>query len=205
MGSGLYTHTHFFFSVCIHIYVCLKLLYIINTCIYRLYFAAWPMTIKPIRSKLFFVCLFVFNSVYHEFGLDSVGKFSWWFNLSLLIHLQPATQIMASGPITSWEIDGEIMETVSGFIFLDSKITADGDCSHEIYLFLIFYYYYYFFICSGFCHTLKWNSHGFTCVPHPDPRSHLPLHPFPLGLPSAPGLSACLMHPTWAGNLFHPR
>ena len=40
--------------------------------------------------------------------------------------------IMASGPITSWEIDGEIMETVSDFIFLGSKITADGDCSHEI-------------------------------------------------------------------------
>ena len=42
------------------------------------------------------------------------------------------TKIMASGPITSWEIDGETMETVSEFIFLDSKITADGDCSHEI-------------------------------------------------------------------------
>ena len=39
---------------------------------------------------------------------------------------------MASGPITSWEIDGEIVETVSDFIFLGSKITADGDCSHEI-------------------------------------------------------------------------
>ena len=39
---------------------------------------------------------------------------------------------MASGPITSWEIDGETMETGSGFIFLGSKITADGDCSHEI-------------------------------------------------------------------------
>jgi len=42
------------------------------------------------------------------------------------------TKIMASGPITSWEIDGEIVETVSDFIFLGSKITADGDCSHEI-------------------------------------------------------------------------
>ena len=42
------------------------------------------------------------------------------------------TKIMASGPITSWQIDGEIMETVRDFIFLDSKITADGDCSHEI-------------------------------------------------------------------------
>ena len=42
------------------------------------------------------------------------------------------TKIMASGPITSWEIDGEKVETVSDFIFLGSKITADGDCSHEI-------------------------------------------------------------------------
>ena len=39
---------------------------------------------------------------------------------------------MASGPITSWQIDGEAMETVTDFIFLDSKITVDGDCSHEI-------------------------------------------------------------------------
>ena len=42
------------------------------------------------------------------------------------------TKIMASGPITSWEIDGEIVETVSDFIFGGSKITADYDCSHEI-------------------------------------------------------------------------
>ena len=42
------------------------------------------------------------------------------------------TKIMASGPITSWEIDGETVETVSDFIFLGPKITADGDCSHEI-------------------------------------------------------------------------
>ena len=41
-------------------------------------------------------------------------------------------KIMASGPITSWQIDGETMETVTNFIFLGSKITADGDCSHEI-------------------------------------------------------------------------
>ena len=58
---------------------------------------------------------------------------------------------------------------------------------------------------SGFCHTLTWISHGFTCVPHPDPPSHLPLHPIPLGLPSAPCPSTCLMHPAWAGDLFHPR
>ena len=42
------------------------------------------------------------------------------------------TKIMASGPITSWEIDGKKVETVSEFIFVGSKITADGDCSHEI-------------------------------------------------------------------------
>ena len=59
--------------------------------------------------------------------------------------------------------------------------------------------------CSGFCHTLTWISHGFTHVPHPNPPSHLPLHPIPLGLPSTPGPSTCLIHPTWAGDLFHPR
>ena len=46
-------------------------------------------------------------------------------------------KIMASGPITSWEIDGETMETVTDFIFLGSKITADGDCSHEIKRYLL--------------------------------------------------------------------
>ena len=66
-----------------------------------------------------------------------------------------------------------------------------------------FFFNFFFFICSEFCHTLKWNSHGFTCVPHPDPPSHLPLYPLPLGLPSAPGPSACLMHPTWAGALIY--
>ena len=49
--------------------------------------------------------------------------------LKLNIH---KTKIMASGPITSWQIDGETVETVTDFIFLGSKITADGDCSHEI-------------------------------------------------------------------------
>ena len=48
------------------------------------------------------------------------------------------TKIMASGPITSWEIDGETVETVSEFIFWGSKITADGDCSHEIKRCLLF-------------------------------------------------------------------
>ena len=51
------------------------------------------------------------------------------FGLKLSIQ---KTKIMASGPITSWEVDGETVETVSEFIFLGSKVTADGDCSHEI-------------------------------------------------------------------------
>ena len=51
--------------------------------------------------------------------------------LGLKVNIQK-TEIMASGPIISWEIDGETVETVSDFIFLGSRITADGDCSHEI-------------------------------------------------------------------------
>ena len=51
------------------------------------------------------------------------------FGLKLSIQ---KTKIMASSPITSWQIDGETMEAVTDFIFLGSKITADGDCSHEI-------------------------------------------------------------------------
>ena len=52
-------------------------------------------------------------------------------NIGLKLNIQK-TKIMASGPITSWHIDGKTIETVSDFIFLGSKITADGDCSHEI-------------------------------------------------------------------------
>ena len=52
-------------------------------------------------------------------------------NIGLKINIQK-TKIIASGPITSWEIDGETVETVADFIFLSSKISADGNCSHEI-------------------------------------------------------------------------
>ena len=51
--------------------------------------------------------------------------------IGLKLNIQK-TKIMASGPITSWQIDGKTMETVPDFIFLDSKINADGDCIHEI-------------------------------------------------------------------------
>ena len=52
--------------------------------------------------------------------------------VGLKLNIQKTKIIMASGPITSWQIDEEIMETLRDFIFLGSKITADGDCSHEI-------------------------------------------------------------------------
>ena len=52
-------------------------------------------------------------------------------NAGLKLNIQK-TKIMASGPITSWHIEGEKMETVTDFVFLGFKITADGDCSHEI-------------------------------------------------------------------------
>ena len=79
--------------------------------------------------------------------------------------------------------------------------TICGPYSHShikacLYFFLISWGLITLQYCSGFCHTLKWISHGFTCVPHPDPTSHLPFHPISLGLPSAPGRSTCLMHPT---------
>ena len=89
-----------------------------------------------------------------------------------------------------------------------------GICLLFFYFILFFIFFSFIFIswrlitlqyCSGFCHTLTWISHGFTCVPHHDPPSHLPLYPIPLGLPSAPGQSTYLMHPTWASDLFHPR
>ena len=62
---------------------------------------------------------------------------SWWKvkeeseKAGLKLNIQK-TKLMASGPITSWQIDGETVETVTDFIFLGSKITADGNCSHEL-------------------------------------------------------------------------
>ena len=53
-------------------------------------------------------------------------------SITTLVWLPWCPKIMASGPVTSWQIDGGTVETVSDFIFLGSKITADGDCSHEI-------------------------------------------------------------------------
>ena len=118
----------------------------------------------------------------------------------------------------TWMSGLQNCEKVNFYCFNTSKLVliSYGDPSNLIYILILFFYFYFYFsliswrlitlqYCSGFCHTLKWISHGFRCAPHPDPPSHLPLHPIPLGLASAPGPSTCLMHPTWAGDLFHPR
>ena len=81
--------------------------YIIYMCVYTYTYVCMYM----------YICVYIYIYIY-------VRTYNW-------INIQK-TKIMASGPITSWEIDGETMETVTDFIFGGSKITADGDCSHEI-------------------------------------------------------------------------
>ena len=113
-----------------------------------------------------------------------------------------------------WGLTDDLIITWDQKHFLTVSTTSTNILFLFVLFFnLIFIYFPFIFIswrlitlqyCSGFCHTLTWISHGFTCVPHPEPPSRLPPHPIPLGLPSAPGLSTCLMHPTWAGDLFHP-
>ena len=64
---------------------------------------------------------------------------------------------------------------------------------------------FFFFFLWWILSYIKMKQPWVYMCSHPDPPSHLPLHPLPLGFPSAPGPSACLMHPTWAGDLFQPR
>ena len=114
---------------------------------------------------------------------------------------------------SSWINPLIIMKCFSLFlitVFILKSILSDrsiGTPAFFLFFFFnlleVFYFIFYFFIswrlitlqyCSGFCHTLTWISHGFTCIPHPDPPTHHPLHPIPLGLPSAPGraLVSCI-------------
>ena len=100
---------------------------------------------------------------------------------------------------------------LASYLLLHSTMKYNNLCNYITFfffniIFLLFFFcsFFFFLICSEFCHTLKLNGLEFTCLPHPDPPSHLPLYPHPPGLPRAPGPSACLMHPTWAGDLFHP-
>ena len=135
-----------------------------------------------------------------------------WYNLlySRLSHAFPQHHICA---ILNREIHKPIRTFVYTDIHFSTKMRFDYYSKLFIFTFIYLFFFSFIFIswrlitsqhCSGFGHTLTWISHGVTCIPHHNPPSHLPLHPIPLGLPSAPGPSTCLMHPTWAGDLSHP-
>ena len=115
------------------------------------------------------------------------------------------------------EADVDVFLEFSSF-FYDPTDADNLICGSSAFSFFFYFHLFVFFsfifiswrlitlqYCSRFCYTLTWISHGLTCIPHPDPPSHLHLYLIPLGLPSAPGPSTCLMHPTWAGDLFHYR
>ena len=94
----------------------------------------------------------------------------------------------------SWVVTGRGRASVMDVMW--SLLSVRQLCHHLIWLLQWQSrndFFFKIFICSGFCHILKWNSHGFTWVPHPDPPSHLPPHPLPLGFPIAPGPSTCLI------------
>ena len=138
--------------------------------------------------------------------------------LQVIFPTQGSKQVShnAGGFFTSW-VTGKPKNTGTGSlsllqqIFLIQELNRGPALQVDSFFFSLFFFSFISWrlitlqYCSGFCHTLTWISHGVTCIPHPDPPSHLPLHPIPLGLPHAPGPSTCLMHPTWAGDLFHPR
>ena len=73
-----------------------------------------------------------------------------------------------------------------------------------LFYFIFLFLFYFFYLSWILSHIEMKQPRVYMCSPSQSP-SHLPLHPLPLGFPSAPGPSACLMHPTWAGDLFHPR
>ena len=141
---------------------------------------------------------------------------------SLQSYLTPCNPMDCSPPGSSIYgiLQGRILEWVAMPSSRGSFQTGDWTymCLHLLKCRLILYpprhlgtltlalpiLFFFFFFGSEFCHTLKWKGLRFTCLPHPDPPSHLPPYPLPPGPPRAPGPSACLMHPTWAGDLFHP-
>ena len=153
--------------------------------------------------------------------MDSRVWFS--FRLTCLISLQSKGDWRVFSSITIWKhqffgAQSSLWSNSHIITWLLEKpqhwlcgICQQNDVSAFCFLFLLFPFIFISWVlitlqyCSGFCHTLTWMSHGVTCIPHPDPPSYLPLYPIPLGLPSAPGLSTCLMHPAWAGDLFHYR
>ena len=104
------------------------------------------------------------NTICH----DQLRKLS--INLKSIIHL-----VYGSSNVSN------TTTSIVCFCRLLSHLTESHITIFNLWIFVINMYqlccnFNFFFYCSGFCHTLKWNSHGFTCAPHPDPPSHLPLH-----------------------------
>ena len=125
---------------------------------------------------------------YRESDGDSLEKWVFWFSKLRVVshppncHFQPKAADTEGGLSEFW---------VWGAICM-----ADLRSSLWLFFFFLIYLFIYFNwrlitlqYCSGFCHTFTWISHGCTCIPHPEPPSHLPPHPIPQGLPSAPAPS----------------
>ena len=160
-------------------------------------------------------------TLHHSSYLPLEPRAAWCSSLSLWLHLRIQERHMSSGgaeketPGAACRVSQKVLREAG----MQSLTRASRSCALYCLLFplvspFLSFFFPFIFIswrlinlqyCSGFCHTLTWISHGFTCISHPDPPSHLPVHPIPLGLPSAPGPSTCIMHPAWAGDLFHPR
>ena len=167
----------------------------------------WKLTFSsPVATAVFHICW------HFECKSFTASSFKIW-NSSTGIPSPPLAMFVVMLPKA--HLASHFRMSGSRWVIIPSWLS--GSWRSFLYSSSVYSYYLFFFFsfiswrlitlqyCSGFCHTLTWISHGFTCISHPDPPSHLPLHPIPLGLPSAPGPSICLMHPAWAGDLFHPR
>ena len=194
-------HNILYISKFLQTYLCLKMLWVIQNCVSS-GFVFVCMCAKLLSHVQHFATLW---TVAHQVSLSmGFSRHEYWSGLHAL--LQGIFPTQGSNPhllwllpwqvrslplVPPWKLGSSLVFNVSNgfffpFIFISWKLITLQ-------------------YCSVFCHTLTWISHGFTCIPHPYPPSHLPLHLIPLGLPSAPGQSTCLMHPAWAGDLFHPR
>ena len=141
-----------------------------------------------------------------EFGSDADIWTGIFFNCGI-VYLQSCLNFRCTAPWSSYTHTHTHTHThtLQNIEYNSLCYTVGSHCLLTLYT-VGFFLIEFFFIswrlitlqyCSGFCHTLTWISHGYICIPHPNPPSHLSLHPIPLGLPSAPGPSTCLMHPTW--------
>ena len=87
--------------------------------------------------------------------------------------------------VSSWVSFGSFYFSRNSLLWLHTLLSFGSAVSSLSFMskYFLFFFSIFFLICSEFCHTIKWNSHGFTCVPHPNPPSHLPLHPVFSNLP----------------------